>query len=495
MKLFLLVLSAILMSMPLGSRELFFFSWLGFIPALKIIIDMEGMKNTFIWGWFWGFLLALGAGYWLVHPIEEFSGLPLPLVIVLTALLLLTAAIFTAVWSVIFKLLSSDNKFSVLVFAFSWTGVEFIRGMIFPYYPFGFLGLTQSGFDPFLQLAEVGGIYLLSFMAAAVSGLLFKFIRSKNPGFLIILAAVLVISTAAAYHFSGRAEQNWAENERRLKTGIVMTEIPQEDKWEDENIETNLESVAEDTEEVLNQGAEIAVTPETSLTFDFVRNEYYREKFLGLIEEPGYMMVGSQIRDAELGGNFNSYLLLDEEETIKNRYNKNDLIPGEIIPFAGLAEILTGREWHSLNPGVDKNIMNIEAQQDEFEFRVLTCSEILYSPPDRDQLTEIDFIINPSNEAWFGDTNLLNQMWESARIRAVEMRTPVIKSGNKAIGGYINPRGEEVIVEDREVLSAGAGRAHSSSTFYQEHGDFIGYISLLMVLIFIPGFRLLQTDY
>ena len=494
-KIILLIISAIMLSLPLGNRALYFLSWFGFLPALQVFCAESTFRNTGLLGWLWGWFLALGAGYWLYHPINDFSGLPYPLILVFVGLLLAVAGLFTAGWAVIFKLLSSGKKFSVFIFSFTWVGFEFIRNLIFPYYPFGFLGLTQTGFDSFLQLAELGGTFLISLITALIAGFIFKFYRRRRLRYALL---VLVIIFASYQYSSGaleEAESIWQEEKRSLSAGVVMTEVPQVEKWKEENIEKNLQIMAEDSSKLFEENAEIVFTPETGLTFDYLYNEYYRNMFLVHLEESGYLMIGSQARGDTPQDSLNSYFLLDDQGEVLERYNKNDLIPGEVIPFAGVVELFTGREWHSLTAGEERKPIDFEtAGGEDAVFRVLTCSEILYASPDYSELDDIDFVLNPSNEAWFGDTNLQNQMWESARMRAVELRAPVIKSGNKAKGGYIAPTGGEELTEQSRRIEADIGRASQGLTPYQRYGDYAGYLSLVMMIIIFPGLKILRIS-
>ena len=494
-KIILLIISAVMLSLPLGNRSLFFLAWFGFLPALQVFGAESTIRNTVLLGWLWGWFMALGAGYWLYHPINDFSGLPYPLVLVFVGLLLAVAGLFTAGWAVIFKLLSSEENFSVLIFSFTWVGFEFIRNLLFTYYPFGFLGLTQTGFDSFLQLAELGGIFLISLVTALLAGFLFKFYRRRRLRYALLLLVIIF----ASYQYSSGAleevESIWQEEKRSISAGVVMTEIPQVEKWLEENIERNLQIVAEDSTELFEQNAEIVFTPETSLTFDYLYNEYYRDMFLDHLEGSGYLMIGSQARGDTLQDSLNSYFLVDDQGDVLERYDKNDLIPGEVIPLAGVAELFTGREWHSLTAGEERKPIDFETGGgEEAVFRVLTCSEILYASPDYGELEDIDFVVNPSNEAWFGDTNLQNQMWESARVRAVELRLPVIKTGNKARGGYIDPSGGDEITEQSRRIEADIGKASQGLTPYQRYGDYTGYLSLVMMIIIFPGLKILRIS-
>ena len=481
----LIILSGILLTLPLGNPGLYWLAWFGLVPTILVMKELNDYKRVLVYGWILGITIAVGASYWLYHPINDFSGLPFPLMVIFLIILFAIAGFNMGLWSIAYKYIERGRKkkFSLLLLAGSWVAFEYLINFIFPYYPFGNLGLTQTGFDRFLQLSEYGGVFLLSFIVILINGLIYKLITVKRLRYFLL---IVVIFLTAGY-FSGQALDRLDDTQyktgQRINIGIIATEIPQEEKWQGQNIERFIDFIAEETDRLYDNGAELVIMPETALTFDYPRNGYYRDMFQDLTDLNGYLLLGSQAIRDEPTEPYNSVFWLDNEYEILGRYDKIDLIPGEFIPFVGVAEFFTGRRWGSITRGQEIEYFNIEVEDIEASFRVLTCSEILHRSADYAELSEHQFIVNPSNEAWFGESNLQTQMWQSARMRAVETRMPVVKAGNNAIDGYILPDGRYQEIVESSVIEIELPARDREPTVYQKYGDLIIYLSILITIL------------
>ncbi len=518
MKFLLIFLSAILLILAISYPGLFFLAWLALIPTLFVLQDEKSLKRSFLWGWLLGFILYAGVSYWLFYPLRDFSGLPYPLVIVLTLLLLATAGLSRGLWALIYKLFSGERGDSLILLIASWLSIEYLMAQLFPYYPFGNLSLSQADFSPFLQLAELGGSYLVAAAVLLVNGLLFKSLLRQKMGYTLLVALLLLVTMFNANQSLEPIQERSRSAEKTLSLGVVETEISQEDKWLPENIEYNIEIAAELAGEAYEQGAELVIMPETVLTFDYLRNSYYREMFHEYFEQKGYLLVGSQAIKEDPAKQYNSVFMVDTDQEVLGRYNKRILVPGgESVPFPGVLEFFTGERWYSLTPGSENQVLSLSAGDNQGEtgnnengendenyaddgdlgegisFQVLICSEILYPPREIDELVDQQFIVNPSNEAWFGRGNLQTQMWQSARLRAVESRMPVIKAGNYATSGKVFSDGSYRLIEGAEVLEVRLLESGRERTIYQKYGDYPAYLALLLILVIGPAYKLYRA--
>ncbi len=507
MKFLLITLSAILIILPLSYPGLFFLAWLALIPVLFVLKREESLKRSFFWGWLLGIILYAGSSYWLFYPLRDFSGLPYPLVIALTLILLAIAGLSRGLWAVLYRLFSGEKGDSLIILTASWLSIEYLMAQLFPYYPFGSLSLSQADFSPFLQLAEWGGSYLVGAAVLLVNGLLFKSLLRQKLGYAMLVGLLMLVTMYGANQSLEPIQERRRAAEETLSLGVVETEITQEDKWLPENIEYNLKQAAELAREAYELGAELVIMPETVLTFDYLRNSYYRDMFHESLEQEGYLLVGSQSVMEDTEKQYNSIFLVDPDQEVLGRYNKRILVPGgESVPFPGVLEFFTGERWYSLTPGSENQVLALPGGENEREaenegdnlqerisFQVLICSEILYAPREIEELVDHQFIVNPSNEAWFGDGNLQTQMWQSARLRAVEARMPVIKAGNHAVSGKVFADGSYRITEGAEVLEMRLLEGGRERTIYQKYGDYPAYLALLLVLIIGPAYKLYRA--
>ncbi|MGM0415105.1 MAG: hypothetical protein ACQEQP_08015, partial [Bacillota bacterium] len=264
----LIILSGILLTLPLGNPGLYWLAWFGLVPTIIVMKKLKDYKRVLVYGWILGITIGVGASYWLYHPINDFSGLPFPLVIVFLIALFVIAGFNMGLWSVAYKFIERGSKkqASILLLAGSWVAFEYLINFILPYYPFGNLGLTQTGFDRFLQLSEYGGVFLLSFIVVLINGLIYKLITVRRIRYLLLLLVIFIASGYISGQALDRLNNDQYLTGERINIGIIATEIPQEEKWHGQNIERFTELIAEETNQLFESGAELIIMPESAIT-------------------------------------------------------------------------------------------------------------------------------------------------------------------------------------------------------------------------------------
>ena len=449
MGLILTVLSAVLLTAANYNGNLYFLSWIGFLPFLYYLyIIKEGeldYKSIFFNGWNLGFWILVFTANFLYHSIKLYTGSSFFLIILILLLLFsLMSLIYPVFFLIYFYLqrnLFNNNKFNPFLFALCWTTMEMIRYYLLSFFPLGNLSYTQAEFLSFIQLAEIGGIWIVSFILVFVNGLLFQFIfqkKFKDVFFIVILFLII-------FSFSNFKEQQYLQKIKakngyqNIEVGIITTKIDQNKKWTlkqlDQNIELTLGALSD-----LKQ-AELIIAPETNITFDFYQNSSYQRDFLAEVAKrfDNPIQIGSLASKEGVQGRFNSSFLISKKGEIIDRYDKNLLLYfGETYPFIKLLNYFTPYNFSSLNAGSTEGFFEVN----NLSWKTVICSEILYPEYVQTQ-KNIDFIINQTNEAWFNDSRLLkNIMWQAAVIRAVENRIPIIKTGNQAHSGIVYPSGK-----------------------------------------------------
>lgn len=492
----LIILSGFLATIPLGNPDLYWIAWFALVPALIAIKKTTEIKQALFYGWLLGITITIGSSRWLYYPLRDFSGLPWPLLFILLFIMFILAGLNTGLWAVVYKLIERGRakKTSVIFIASSWVALEYLFNLIVPYFPFGTMGTTQVGANFLLQLAEYGGLFLLSFIVVLLNGLFYKLVIVKRLRYLLIILILLFTANYVSSQATAQLSEQKLASPETIRIGLVSTEIAQSEKWLSQNIDKYIEKIATTSNQLFQEGAELVITPESALTFDYPRNSYYRNKFKEILEPTGYLLLGNQARREGLNKQYNSAFLINFDEEIEARYDKNDLIPGEVIPLAGLAEFFSGQRWGSVTAGEKIEYFNLTtADGDEVSFRVLICSEILYPPSDKEDINDNHFIVNISNEAWFGNSNLQDQMWQAARMRAVETRRPVVKAGNKAINGLVHSDGSYLKLSEPGVVSVNLSNLEAGPTYYQIYGDITAYFALFITLIIGPVYQLFKA--
>ncbi len=472
------ILSAALFVAPLFNTGVYFLGWVALIPFLYVIKNKK-QNEIILYSWFLGMLIMAGSCYWLYYPVALHSPIPGPVAALLVMILFVLLGLFYAFWGYLYSVIKSRQGFYPFILAFSWTGIEFIRYYFLTALPFGFLGYTQHGYNSLLQFAEIGGVFLVSFIVLLINGYIYSILFLRNKKAFFVLTIILIAITAAG---TLRYYQIANKNYDKLSAGVVSTAVSQEDKWRPEMVENNLKKISELAVNLSEKT--LIITPETSLTFDLIRNNYYREMFFEQIEEiDSYIIAGSLALGPE-DEIYNTSFLLAPNKEILDLYRKNALVPfGEYLPLEDVLKNIVNLNISSQAPG-----QKVTKFETDYAFWISPiCSEILNPDFLRNNTADTDFIINQSNEAWFGISNLQEQMWTAAVFRAVENRRAVIKAGNFAFSGLIHPSGQTLSRTDPGEIAATEVDIvlNNTETFYQKGGNWIGLISVFLILMFV----------
>ena len=155
---------------------------------------------------------------------------------------------------------------------------------------------------------------------------------------------------------------------------------------------------------------------------------------------------------------FNSMILVDNNLNIISQYDKKKLVPfGEFIPMEnilnkfGLKKITPG--YSSYSSGISSPIIEINFHGNKFNFLPLICYEIIFPSIVQENLSNFNFIINISEDAWFGETIGPHQHFAKAVFRAIESKKFLVRSANKGKTVFIDPNGK--IIKSLEPNEAG----------------------------------------
>lgn len=430
----LIIISGILYIIPFLQPNLFFISWFAFVPFLYVIYN-SNYKKIFYKSWLLGLIIMLGVGYPIFYSIKNFSNLPSFPISLLVFISFAILSLIYGLWGKLYKLIQSKNSFNPFLFSLTWLALELVRHLILNFFPLGYLGYTQANFNHIIQVADIGGVFLVGFIIILINALIFKFLITKEPRYIYISILVIILVLSYGFYQIDRYENL----EASIKVGIIQTNINQGEKWLDSNIEKYNDLFI--SEKQVFDDVNLIITPETALTFDMNKDFRYREKILNKIDDiDKYYQVGSLSTKDNSNKNYNSSYLISPEGEILSRYDKNKLVLfGEYVVFSDLIEKITGSRINSLLSGNEIN----KFETPFAKWKTVICSEILYPRYVAKNNKDIDFIVNQSNEAWFDNSkNLKNQMYASLIFRAVENRKSIVKVGNRAYGGIVYPNGK-----------------------------------------------------
>jgi apolipoprotein N-acyltransferase len=451
------------------------------------------------WGpWLAGVVFYALLFWWLVklparamtHPWVIF-----PAVLVLAAYL----GLYVALFGFILRFVRRRIGWSPLVTApAAWAAVEWIKSSGPLGCPWGNLGYALARDPAWIQAASVVGASGLSVWIVAVSALLAGAIRARVPANRV-LCVVAAAGLLAAPVLWGAARLRGADGHRRLTVSLIQPNIRSDEKWDPARQEKSVSTLSRLTLAAARQEPkpDLIVWPETALPF-YVRLEPSKlYRVFALAREAGVpMLVGypdAQLTTQGSVTTHNAAGLILPNGTIAAQYNKIHLVPfGERIPFQTLFPFL-GRidlgqaEW---TPGNAYTVFSLHGTS----FSVLICFESIFPELARRFATEgAQFLVNITNDEWFGPTAAPWQHSDMAILRCAELGMGMARCANTGVSMLVDPYGrvtaQTPVFQERTLT--GSVALSSGPTFYEQWGDALVFIcvGLVAVLLALAWYR------
>ena len=179
------------------------------------------------------------------------------------------------------------------------------------------------------------------------------------------------------------------------------------------------------------------------------RKSNFKELIKNNFSKNHLIIIGANTK--ETSGNdtkyFNSLIIIDNDVNVIGKYNKQKLVPfGEFLPFektlrkVGLKKVTAG--YNSFSKGNNKSIITINFDKNEINLLPLICYEIIFPSLIQKKNNHFNFIINISEDAWFGESIGPHQHFAKAIFRSIESRSFTLRSANKGISAFISPEGK-----------------------------------------------------
>ncbi|WP_428772105.1 apolipoprotein N-acyltransferase [Vibrio sp.] len=458
-------------------------------PAiLLLLLANQSGKRGFWIGYGWGMGL-FGSGISWVHvSIDTFGGMPkmasLALMVLLIGYLAIYPAIFGALLNRLFPTESRRRYF--LAAPALWLLTDWARGWVMTGFPWLWLGYSQID-SPLANFAPLAGVELITLIVMLASAAIALAVSRRQPSLLLIPAVLL--STGF-----GLKQFDWVSVDQSNKTSVALIQgnIAQAQKWLPSQRWPTIMKYTDLTRD--NWDADIIIWPEAAVpAFEFEISSFLTNLDSAARYNDSAVITGilNQSPDKQY---YNSVLAVgntpDGEYQLDytQRYHKYHLLPfGEFVPFEQWLRDLapffnlpmssfTAGEY--IQPNVVANGRHMVAA---------LCYEIIFNEQLRDNVTDqTDFILTLSNDAWFGRSIGPLQHMEIARLRALELGKPLIRSTNNGVTAVTDHRGN--IIKQLPQFTTGVLRAElyatEGKTPYLMVGRWPLYIWVLLALVF-----------
>ncbi|OGW37239.1 MAG: apolipoprotein N-acyltransferase [Nitrospirae bacterium RBG_13_39_12] len=444
----------------------------------------------------------LGTLYWIYHSINNYGGISLAVSFIIVILLCLYLSLYTGLFAFLFSVTIKRTKLPALFIApLFWVVLEFLRSYLFTGFPWSSIGYSQYKFLSVIQIADITGIYGISFLVVAVNGALADIFLIKNrlkdmPLFPLsqtvigyIVLSLFIISTI----IYGQIKLGEEKPGRLFKASIIQGNIEQDKKWESYYQNAVTQTYRKLSLETSFHSPAIIVWPETAVPFFFGTNSEYTKELVDFQRQLNtYLLFGSVLIKGKTGERYllsNSAVLLDTDGKIVYSYDKIHLVPfGEYVPLhkflffinklvAGIGDYIHGSQY-------------LKADTPFGDFATLICYEVIFPGLVRKFFSNGgEFILNITNDAWFGNTTGPYQHFSMAVFRAVENRKPLIRAANTGISGFIDSKGRIISRTNlfQKTILSGDVAGDSTMTFYTKFGDLFSYIWIVFSVVILTN--------
>ena len=466
----------------------------GFFP----VAVMVGFLSMWVWrryppqqAFWYGYLFGVAhfgsSVYWVYHSLHDFGAAEPLFAAGATFLFVATLGLYFALLALVASWSATKVslvRFYCLLFPSLWVLCEWLRSTLFSGFAWNLIG--QSLIDsPFSGIFAWVGILGASWFVVFLGGLVATIIFSKKiqprvcSAFVFLFVLVLGWSSSMVQWTDPVGE--------KISVGIVQSGVSQDVKFNRAAFMGVIQTYRELTMELLE--SDLVVWPETSIPayYDQVDDQV----MLPLYEQissrnGGNFLAGIFFHDNLKQQRYNSLVKVGVSPEV---YHKRHLVPfGEYIPLRYLFEIFTDyvtMPMSDLDAGNQRNLLTVGNHR----VGVSICYEVTFGREVIESLPEAAYLVNVSNDSWFGDSIAPNQHLQMAQVRAAETGRPMVRATSTGISALIDYQGKIVRRSDQFVAQnlVGYVQPRQGMTPYARFGDewVLAYIIVLWAIGFL----------
>lgn len=368
-------------------------------------------------------------------------------------------------------------------FAALWVLFEWIRSWFLTGFPWNLLGSVLAFDDSLIQFASLSGTYGLSMivlLAAMAPAFYFRY-RSKTSALVSVLIPLLLLGFLWGFGTYRLNSETLSDSQTRIR--MVQPAIPQTLKWNPAILENNLNRYIKMSQAKGIKDIDFTIWGETASPFPLDLDSFHLKSVREAVPPHGFLITGLVRYEFAADGShhpLNSLFVIDREGKITGSYDKSHLVPfGEYIPLRRYLP-----EWikplanviGTFKAGPGPQTVTIPGQPG---FGGLICYEVIFPHQIINPDQRPEWIVNLTNDGWYGDSAGPRQHLVSSRLRAVEEGITVARVANTGISALISPYGivlGQISLNDAGILDINLPNPSQFSTTYGKYGDLFALI-------------------
>ena len=475
-----------------------------FILLFKKSNIQSNKKIFFYYGWLFGFGYFLTNLYWITISLtfDHNFNLLIPIALITIPAFL---ALFFGFVTLLFFIFNFKNLISAFfLFSLLFGLIEYVRGNILTGFPWNLIIYSLSENVSFLSFMSVIGTYsfnllVISFFTAPA---IYIMRRSKKE---IILTILMLLFPVLLFTFSSYQKKIFYSKELKENSytiRVIGSNISLDRFYENTDAENVINELIKLSSP--NQEKKILFLWPEGIIPNTYQDEFdlYRDQFKKKFNKNHLIGLGITSRSLNSDGYdyFNSFSIFDNNLNLIENYNKVNLVPfGEFLPFEKFLNkiglnVITNN-LGSFTKGDNRKIIQVERNSQSLRFLPLICYEIIYSG-NLSENSNFDFILNISEDGWFGKSIGPKQHFVHSKFRAIESGKYVVRSANNGMAAIINPLGEieQKIDYDKEGFIDFEKRRDVEQTIFSIYGNKIFIISILLYIFLIFSFNKCKNE-
>ena len=456
--------------------------------------EKSNKKYFFQYGWSFGFGYFLFSLYWVAISMtfdQSFRFL-IPMAIIL---LPASLAIFYGLFTYFFSIFNSKNLVSsFFIFSILFGMIEFVRSTIFTGFPWNLISFSFSSSIHFIQILSIIGTYSFNLICISLFTIPALFILRKSRKEIIVCFFFILISVG--FLIFGIIKDNNFNSLETVKNSYTIKAISS-------NIDLDRFYSKQDELKIINELIKLSVStkkeptiflwPEGIIPDSYIKDmQLYKNLFLDNFGEDDLIIMGLNSIETRNNKNlfFNSMAIFNNELDLIANYNKVNLVPfGEFTPYESILSLIGFKtitnSYQSFSSGETRVPFYLKNNKIDLKLLPLICYEIIYSGK-LSSNNDYDYIVNISEDGWFGDSIGPRQHFSHGIFRSIESGKYIIRSANNGISAIINPIG--IIEQQVDFGSVGYVELSESklvkSTPFMLYGNKI-FLMLILVYIFL----------
>ncbi len=481
-----------------------FFTFSLFFIFLFKNLEKSSFKKFLFYGWLFGYGYFLSSLYWISISLtfdNNFRFLIPISIIIIPALL----ALFYSLISFIFYLIRFKNILSAFfLFSLLFGVIEFTRGHILTGFPWNLIVYSLSKELNFISIISIIGTYSLNLLIISLFTLPAILILKKSSKNILVCIAFLILPIIFFYHGLNikRDFFNSPEVSNNTTIRIIGSNISLDRYYKENQSENVLKELIKISNPDPNKKT-FFIWPEGIIP-DIYQDELflYKDVFGKNFNQNHIIALGINNRQVVDGKEkfFNSLSIFDGNLNLIKNYNKINLVPfGEFLPLekilnkVGLKTVTNN--YQSYTRGKKRDVISINNNLFKLDILPLICYEIIYSGS-ISKNDNFDFILNISEDGWFGESIGPKQHFVHGIFRAIENGKYVIRSANNGIAAIINPIGlieKKVNFGDNGYVDF-EDRRNNKPTPFSTYGNKIFSLFILLYIFLIILFNKIKNE-